>query len=301
MTDVARLAVYRGRMSRLSIESGGAAVFGLLVALLARESVAPFMPFFHGRTRERSRHAFVNLFIGGFNAAFNAIASAALWLWTARQVAGIPCGILHWLELPWLAEFGVAVLLLDLWMYWWHRLCHQIPMLWRFHRVHHSDPHMDVSTAYLFHFGEMAASALIRVPVIALTGLGLEHILAFEAMLFAVVQIQHANIAVPAAMDRALRRVVVTPFMHKIHHSDRPKETDSNYCSLFSWWDRVFGTYRERDDLRGIRFGLTEFAAADEQKLAALILNPFAGKSSKNSVVKSGPNRNAPPPDENKP
>jgi sterol desaturase/sphingolipid hydroxylase (fatty acid hydroxylase superfamily) len=294
------LVVYRHRMSKPPVESSGAVAFGLLVALLLWESAAGFMAFFRGRLRERLGHDAINLCLGGINALFNATAAAALWMWTARVVSGASFGLLHWLELSRATEFVLAVLLLDLWMYWWHRLCHRIPMLWRFHRVHHSDPRMDVSTAYRFHFGEMAASAVVRVPVIAVMGLGLEHILLFEVMMFAVVQIQHANIGLPPTLDRVLRRLIVTPFMHKIHHSDLVAETDSNYCSLFSWWDRVFGTYRERADLAGIRFGLAEFQSAGEQKFAALILNPFAGSGSKNSVVKSVPKRNAPPPNENK-
>ena len=276
-----------------SIAHGRAFVFGWLVLLLAWETGAPFLGFFRGRWRERTRHDGVNFAIGAVNALFNAVVAAGLWLWVSQLAARHGFGLLHRLNLsPWI-ELGLAVFLLDLWMYWWHRLCHVVPVLWRFHRVHHSDPRMDVSTAYRFHFGEMLASSVARVPVIALVGLSLGQILVFEALMFAVVLLQHANVALPAPVDRVLRWVLVTPFMHKVHHSDWQPETDSNYCSLFSWWDRVFGSYRERPDHAAIRFGLHEFRASDEQSFVALFLNPFKGRSSKNDVAKRGANGNA--------
>jgi len=254
--------------------------------------------FFHGRLRERTRHDLLNFLIGAVNAAFNGLAAAALWLWISRLAAEQGIGVLHWTRLPASVELVVAILLLDLWMYWWHRICHVVPVLWRFHRVHHSDPRMDVSTAYRFHFGEMAASAIARVPVIVLVGLSLDQILIFEALMFANVQIQHANIALPAPLDRALRWLIVTPFMHKVHHSDRQPETDSNYCSLFSWWDRVFGTYRERNDCATIRFGLREFATPKDQRLGALLVNPFVTTPAENDIAKTGTTRNAAPANE---
>jgi sterol desaturase/sphingolipid hydroxylase (fatty acid hydroxylase superfamily) len=264
------------------------AAFGLLVVLLAWESVAPFFAFYRQRMAERVRHDAVNFVMGGLNAIFNATVATALWLLVSDWAAGEGFGLLHWLAWPAGLELVVAVLCLDLWMYVWHRLCHVLPLLWRFHRVHHSDRRMDVSTAYRFHFGEMVASALARLPVIALLGLTLGQLLAFEALMFSVVQVQHANVAVPASLDRCLRWFFVTPFMHKVHHSDRQPETDSNYCSLFSWWDRVFGTYRERADPSAIRFGLPEVPIGESQALRSLLLNPFQAAESNKEVASGG-------------
>jgi len=267
--------------------------FGVLVVLFAWESLVPFFGFFHGRTEERLRHDAINLLLGVINAVFNATVAVALWYWACGWVGEQGVGILNWIELSRLGKWVAAFLLLDLWMYWWHRICHRVPMLWRFHRVHHSDPSMDVSTAYRFHLGEMVASAVVRVPIIALVGLSLEHIAMFELALFTLVQLQHANISLSPTLDRLLRVVLVTPFMHKVHHSDKKDETDSNYCSFFSWCDRIFGTFRKREDYQTIVFGLREFSRPEDQQLGALISNPIhtpnTVASGEDSVNSPGP------------
>lgn len=268
---------------------------GVLVILFAWESLAPYFAFFRNRTKDRLQHGAINVLLGVINAAFNATAAVALWYWACGWVSARSLGLLNWVELPPVGQWIAAFLLLDLWMYWWHRICHEAPMLWRFHRVHHSDPMMDVSTAYRFHLGEMAASAIVRVPVIALIGLSLEHIALFELVLFVLVQLQHANISLSPPLDRLLRVVLVSPFMHKVHHSDQPQETDSNYCSLFSWCDRIFGTYRTRSDHRAIRFGLREFKQPEDQRLGALLTNPLQPRktiaSGDESVNSPGPKK----------
>lgn len=172
----------------------------------------------------------------------------------------------------------VAILLLDFWTYWWHRLNHRIPFLWRFHSVHHTDPKMDVTTASRFHFGEIILSSILRIPVLLLIGAEIWQLAIYEAMLFAVVQFHHANIVLPDWLDRFLRIVIVTPAMHKIHHSRIQKETDSNYTSLFSWSDRVFGSFRLREgqeDMRGINFGLDDHDSAEKQSVWGMLKTPF--------------------------
>lgn len=275
-----------------SINEHRAAIsFGALLVLFAWESAAPFYNFFRSRLTDRLRHDGINLFLGIINAVFNATAAVALWYWTCTWAANNGIGILNWLDLPAVGEWLTAILLLDLWMYWWHRICHEVPCLWRFHRVHHSDPNMDVSTSYRFHLGEMMASAMARVPVIALVGLKLEHIALFELVMFVSVLLQHANISLSPTLDRLLRSVLVTPFMHKVHHSNEMIETNSNYCSLFSWCDRIFGTYRGKEDYHAIEFGLREFTEAKDQRLGALITNPL---ESRNTVASPGESVNSP-------
>lgn len=139
---------------------------------------------------------------------------------------------------------------------------------------------MDVTTAGRFHFGEIALSSLLRIPLVLLLGIRLPELVAYEAMMFAVVQFHHANIGLPEWMDRLLRLAIVTPAMHKVHHSRVQAETDSNYTSLFSFWDRLFGTFRLRDDLRTIRFGLDGLDRKADQALAGLARTPFAGAGS---------------------
>lgn len=166
---------------------------------------------------------------------------------------------------------------------------HRWPVLWRFHRVHHSDPKMDVTTANRFHFGEVFTSSVMRVPVIVLAGLSLGEVVIYEAALFAVVQLHHANVALPAPLDRALRVVIVTPFIHKVHHSRWQQETDSNYASLFSVWDRLFGTLRLRDDPRAIQYGLPDFDRPEQHTLAGLLKTPLAEAGSRSRSDHGGP------------
>ncbi|MFA6963083.1 MAG: sterol desaturase family protein, partial [Opitutaceae bacterium] len=138
------------------------------------------------------------------------------------------------------------------------RLNHVWPFLWRFHRLHHADREMNVTTANRFHIGEIVLSSLLRVPLLALLGVRLEELALYETALFAVVQFHHANIGLPEWLDRALRCVIVTPYLHKVHHSVVRAEADSNFSSLFSWWDRLFRTFRLSRDPRRIVFGVDD-------------------------------------------
>ncbi|MHB8521637.1 MAG: sterol desaturase family protein [Limisphaerales bacterium] len=183
--------------------------------------------------------------------------------------------MLHWLELPAAARLAIGLLLFDAWMYGWHRLNHRLRFLWRFHRTHHSDPRMDVTTAHRFHLGEIIFSSSLRIPVLALLGLSLAELAVYETVQFMVVQWHHANIALPPRLDRWLRLFVVTPAMHKVHHSRWGPETDSNYSSLLSIWDRIFRTFRLRADPRSIVFGLDHFDDPEQQTLAGLFKTPL--------------------------
>jgi sterol desaturase/sphingolipid hydroxylase (fatty acid hydroxylase superfamily) len=247
----------------------------VLVLLLAWESWTPFFAYFGRAAGERTRHALKNLALGLLNAAVTGLLFVGLWLGTAAWAERQHFGLLHRVELFAWARLAGAVLLFDAWMYWWHRLNHRIPFLWRFHRTHHSDPWMDVTTANRFHLGEIVLSSILRVPVIALLGLRLWELALYEAAMFTVVQLHHANIALPPWLDRALRALIVTPFMHKVHHSRWQPETDSNYSSLFSFWDRLFGTFRLRHDAHTLEFGLEEFDSPEHHTLAGLLATPF--------------------------
>jgi sterol desaturase/sphingolipid hydroxylase (fatty acid hydroxylase superfamily) len=247
----------------------------VLIVLLAWESSAPFMPLFQQRGTERARHGARNLVFGLMNGIIAGIGSVALWTAAANWAGANHFGVLNWTGLGPVARIPVAVLLFDLWMYWWHRMNHRLTFFWRFHRTHHSDPEMDVTTAHRFHFGEILLSSLLRTPVILLLGLQLPELLIYETLMFAVVQSHHANIALPSGLDRALRAVIVTPSIHKVHHSRWQPETDSNYSSLFSWWDRLFSTLRLREDPSTIRFGLEDFDRPANQSLAGMLKTPM--------------------------
>jgi sterol desaturase/sphingolipid hydroxylase (fatty acid hydroxylase superfamily) len=232
---------------------------GVLVLLIAWETAQPYFALFTGGRAgwlERGRHALINIAIGTLNALLTGLVFAGIWLAATVWGEQHAIGLLHWIALPGWSGWALAVLLLDVWTYSWHRLNHVIPFFWRFHKLHHSDRAMDVTTASRFHFVEILFSSVLRVPVLLLIGCSIEQLALYELLLFAVVQFHHANIGIPEPLDRALRVVIVTPALHKVHHSVVRAECDSNFSSLFSWWDRVFRTLRLSRDPKSIRFGV---------------------------------------------
>lgn len=254
----------------------GVAVVGLIILLLV-ETVHPYFDFYKGSFKKRGVHFAANLALGIVNALLNAILFVGLWLWAATWAESNNFGILNWISAPipvWLRVI-FAVLLFDFWMYIWHRMNHQIPFLWRFHRVHHSDSTMDVSTATRFHTGEIFFSSLLRIPVIILLGIYLWELLIYEILVALVVQFHHANINLPGKMDNVLRWLIVTPHMHKVHHSRWRPETDSNFSTIFSFWDRIWRTFRLHDPLHTLKMGLDEFDTEEDQKVKGLFSMPF--------------------------
>lgn len=231
-------------------------------------------PLVHGRAH-RWRHGGRNLGITLFNAALMAFAfgSATVGVasWTEQQATGL----LFYLGWTGGLRFMAAILLLDAWMYVWHRLNHTVPLLWRFHRMHHSDPEMDVTTATRFHLGELTASALLRLGLIPLFGVSILEILIYETFVVACTMFHHANISLGRA-DRLVRCCLVSPRMHQIHHSRWQPETDSNYSVIFSWWDRIAGSFRMRHDDSPVVLGLDEFSADYWQTMSGMLRTPFS-------------------------
>ena len=248
---------------------------GTLIALLAWETVHPFFDLYRGSAVARGRHLTRNFAVALLNAIVVSLVFVVLWAMAAAFAEMHGFGLLHKLAVPDAVRWIAAILLLDGWTYAWHWMNHRIPILWRFHRMHHSDAEMDVTTANRFHFGEIAASSLLRIPLILLLGIRLPELVLYEVMMFAVVQFHHANIGLPGWLDRVLRVFIVTPAMHKVHHSREVAETNSNYTSLLSFWDRLFGTFRIRENPREIQFGLREFDEPRDQTIAGLIRTPL--------------------------
>ncbi len=248
----------------------------VLIVLLLWETAAPFLPLFDKDLRKRTRHAARNFLLGLINAVLGALAVTLLWVLAMGWAEAHRFGLLHWLQLSSWTRLFLAVVLFDVWMYGWHRMNHRVPFFWRFHRTHHSDPKMDVTTAHRFHFGEIFFSSLFRVPIILLLGMRLEELIIYEAAMVIIVQLHHANVGLPDRLDRLLRLLIVTPAIHKVHHSRLQPETDSNYSSLFSMWDRLFRTLRLRADPRTIQFGLGGFDQPEQQTLAGLLKTPMA-------------------------
>ena len=246
-----------------------------LLALWCWETWRPFM----GGPQGRFRHAWRNLSIALMNAAVIGLAFASLTAavadWTQRHAYGL----LHAARLPQPARFALGLVLLDLWMYVWHRANHAIGLLWRFHRMHHSDRRVDVTTATRFHLGEHVGAWALRLGLIPLLGLDVWQLVAYDTLVLAVTQFHHADISI-GRLDGWLRCFLVTPYMHKVHHSDWTPETNSNYATVLSVWDRLFGSFRMREDPRTLVFGLREFSAPDWQGVWGMLKTPFATPTS---------------------
>ncbi len=265
----------------------------VLFLLLAWESASPYFLFFRAKTRKRLRHGGRNMFLGIFNGIVVAVVFAGLWSIVTEWTTARGYGLLNLAEIPTWAHVMGAFILLDFWTYWWHRFNHIVPFFWRFHKVHHSDPFMDVTTANRFHLGEIVLSSLFRLPILYLIGNSLGELVFYEIFLFANNQIQHANIGLSALGDKILRIFVTSPAMHKVHHSRLLPETNSNYTSLLSVWDRLFRSFRLRAKPHEINFGLEDTDAPRQQTLPGLFLMPTEKNNppipSKKKTAKSEP------------
>ncbi|NOX26092.1 MAG: sterol desaturase family protein [Deltaproteobacteria bacterium] len=186
-------------------------------------------------------------------------------------------GLCNYFSLPQWAAILLSVLLLDLIIYLQHLMFHAVPLLWRLHMVHHADLDIDVTTGLRFHPIEIIISMLIKMAAISFLGPPVAAVLIFEITLNATAMFNHGNIRLPVALDRLLRLLVVTPDMHRVHHSVIIRETDSNFGFNFPWWDRLFGTYRAQP-VRGhqkMAIGLSQFRRKEKLTLPRLLLMPF--------------------------
>ena len=229
-------------------------------------------PFFSAQKR-RGRHAKLNLSLAGVNLLIlfpSGIFMAFMLDWSRNAWPGIGM-----MGLPPALKAILIIMLIDLWMYLWHRLNHQTAFLWRFHSVHHSDTTLDVTSSWRFHFMEIIFSELLRLPLFMLMGAGIEHLLLYSLLMTPVIEFHHSNLSIPPALDRLARLIIPSPMMHRLHHSRLRNEHDSNYGSMLSLWDRLFGSFLMRDNLDGLRLGLDNESDSDKQQLFALLQRPF--------------------------
>ncbi|MBI3247839.1 MAG: sterol desaturase family protein [Deltaproteobacteria bacterium] len=195
----------------------------------------------------------------------------------AQAAAEQGMGLLPWLAFPGWAAAIVTLLVLDFTVYVQHILFHAVPLLWRLHRVHHADLDLDATTGLRFHPIEIFLSLGLKAAVIVLLGATPWAVVAFEALLNASSVFNHSNVAIPTRRDRWLRWVLVTPDMHRIHHSPQAVETNSNFGFSVSWWDRLCGTYRVESALgpENQEIGLREYP--EPLNLGQLLVLPFRG------------------------
>lgn len=192
-------------------------------------------------------------------------------------------GVLNYFEVPYWLAVVAAVVVLDFFIWLQHVMVHAVPALWRLHRMHHADLDFDVTTGARFHPLEILLSMLIKFAVIAVLGPPVLAVIVFEVLLNATSMFNHSNVRIPAGVDRALRLFVVTPDMHRVHHSVEDDETNSNFGFNLPWWDRLFGTYRAqpRAGHEGMTIGIRTFRDGKWCSwLTGMLAMPFVGRIS---------------------
>jgi sterol desaturase/sphingolipid hydroxylase (fatty acid hydroxylase superfamily) len=214
--------------------------------------------------------SFLDAFLARLVAPAGAVGCALL-----MEARGL--GWFHSVAWPEPLEVGLSIVVLDFAIYWQHRLFHLVPVLWRLHRLHHADLDVDVTTGARFHPFEILLSLGIKFLVIAALGAPAVSVLVFEVLLNATSMFNHSNVRIPAALERVLRCFVITPDLHRVHHSILRHETDSNFGFNLPWWDWLFRTYRAQPEAGhiGMTLGLEQFRDPKELRLVRMLTQPF--------------------------
>lgn len=253
------------------------AIFGTMAAF---ELVAPRLARPEMSGALRSRRWLTNIALVVISTVILRVVFPAAAVGAAAWAAASGVGVFNMLIVPaWIAGL-VAFLVLDFAVWLEHVASHKIPILWAIHRIHHSDSGFDVSTALRFHPLEIVLSMVWKAGVVVALGAPVWAVLVFEIVLNGAATFNHANARLPGSLDRALRLLIVTPDMHRTHHSVARAEMDSNYGFNLSWWDRIFSTYRHGPAAgeSGVVIGLEEFRAKPPRSLATLLVLPFRRK-----------------------
>lgn len=245
------------------IAAKAAAVAGWLALLFVLERLRPAAPWPAEQGRFGWRRVARNAALWAINTALSPLVVVPLAAWAGGLHVGLR---------PAWWNTALDLLVLDLWVYAWHRANHEVPLLWRFHAVHHLDPFLDTTSAVRFHFGEVLLSTLARLPVIVALDMPLLSVVLFEALVLAAALFHHSNLKLPAGLERALSWLVVTPSIHWVHHHAVRADTDSNYATVLSVWDRLFGSRSPTPRTPTMPIGLE---GAREPGFAALLLSPF--------------------------
>ena len=226
-------------------------------------------------TRSLLARLFVNVAISllTFIAAVALVQPAAHWAlrWSAEK----PFGLVHIAALPVWADFALSFLLMDLAFYYWHLANHRVPFLWRFHNVHHIDPDLDVSTAFRFHFGEITLSSVFSVAQVSLIGISPWAFAIYQFAFQAEVLFQHSNLRLPIGLERLLSKLIVTPRMHGIHHSQVHRENNSNFGTVFTWWDRLHRTLGLNIPQDEVIVGIPAYTLPEDNRMPNALLMPF--------------------------
>jgi sterol desaturase/sphingolipid hydroxylase (fatty acid hydroxylase superfamily) len=239
--------------------------------MLFAERIAPLRRMVEPKLRRVAR----NLSVGGVSLAIMTLLQAPLLQPVASWIVRKRIGLLQAVHWPHWIETVVALVLLDYTLWWWHWANHRIPFFWRFHLVHHIDRDLDTTTALRFHFGELALSVPVRTAQMILIGVDVHTLWLWQTILFASILFHHANTRLPLRVERLLVKLIVTPRMHGIHHSDRLNETNTNWSSLLSWWDYLHGTILLDVPQAEITIGVPAYSAPSDVTIGKILLLPF--------------------------
>ncbi len=246
---------------------------GILVIMIVWEIIAPRRQILQSRWQRWS----VNLGLSLFNMLIMRFTLAGAALWAAVMAQEQQWGLLSLIDAANGLEIVISLVLLDLAIYGQHRASHRWKWLWRLHKVHHTDLDFDVTTAVRFHPIEIILSMIYKVVVIFIIGVSIEAVFIFEVILSSCALFNHSNIKLPLLIDKVLRLFVVTPDMHRVHHSVIQAETDSNYGFSISVWDRLFNSYTDQPQQghTAMTIGLTIYQHVEDVQLPRLLLMPF--------------------------
>lgn len=249
----------------------GTVVVVTFATVLALETLFPLRRTVEPKLRRVGR----NLIVAGTAAAVAELLRIPLLMPVVVWAGERQLGLLNLVELsaPW--RLVLALLLLDYTLWWWHWLSHQVPFLWRFHLVHHVDRDLDASTALRFHFGEHALSVFFRSAQVILIGASPLDLFVFQTVLFASVLFHHGNVRLPARLEAVVVRLIVTPRMHGIHHSDHREEANSNWSSILSVWDRLHRTLILGIPQRDVVIGVPAYASPEDVSIGRILRLPF--------------------------
>ena len=259
--------------------------FGIFATMAAWEVLAPRRALQHRRSVRWTN----NLVLSVLNSILLRATLPVAAIGVAGFAAAHGMGVLNIFTLPRVGALVLSVLVLDVAIYLQHLMFHALPLLWRLHRVHHADLDFDVTTGARFHPFEIGLSMLIKFAVILVLGPPAAAVLIFEILLNATSMFNHGNVRLPARIDRVLRWLVVTPDMHRVHHSVDPRETNSNFGFNVPWWDRLFGTYRAQPQAghAAMAIGIEQFRAPRELWLDRMLLQPFRANTGDYAIGRS--------------
>jgi len=256
----------------LPVKPETVAVLTVFCALFLLETIRPL----RRPKRARGFRFLVNLLITAlsFGVGFAVVRPLALW-GVSAWVEAHGFGFLPWTGLPFWVQVTLGFLWMDFTFYWWHRLNHIHPLLWRFHNVHHIDPDMDISTSFRFHFVETFYSTAFRVLQVGVAGIIPVTYLFYELIFNLCTMFHHSNVRLPLALGRLLNRLIVTPRMHGVHHSAVGPETNSNYSVVFRWWDFLHRTLRLNVPQNEVVIGVPGYLLPPDNTPLHLIAMPF--------------------------